>query len=334
MHGLLQSSGAFCTTDDSSLAFYLCKSGYDIWLGHNRCGFDPNHSHLKQSDPRFWAWNIRHMGTLDLPALTSRVLAETGFAKLALIGHSQGTTQTFIALSKRYSSSHCLNSQLSIFCALAPAVYGGKWLTRPHFAFIRALKPAMFNFAFGIHSFFPIMIKMSAAVPGPLFGWGMYRMFNFLFNWTDTRWDHGTRNRCFLFAPVYVSAESMRWWLGADGFASQGCILASKEDVLQEDEEESEIEPWFEEGCPPMALWVAGSDDLFDGRKLLRRLEKREPHVRVVHSKVIDDYEHLDVIWAMDSIEKVGKEVRDCIWWSIDPEVRATVRLVQGNEVS
>ncbi|KAK3063610.1 hypothetical protein LTR53_018839, partial [Teratosphaeriaceae sp. CCFEE 6253] len=36
MHGLLQSAGAYCSTDDDSLAFYLAKSGYDVWLGNNR----------------------------------------------------------------------------------------------------------------------------------------------------------------------------------------------------------------------------------------------------------------------------------------------------------
>lgn len=30
MHGLLQSAGAYCVNDDDSLAFYLCKSGYDV----------------------------------------------------------------------------------------------------------------------------------------------------------------------------------------------------------------------------------------------------------------------------------------------------------------
>jgi hypothetical protein len=59
--GLLQSAGAYCTNDDSSLAFYLCKSGYDVWLGNNRCGFSPEHVLLSYSDPRMWAWNIRQM---------------------------------------------------------------------------------------------------------------------------------------------------------------------------------------------------------------------------------------------------------------------------------
>jgi hypothetical protein len=100
MHGLLQSAGAYCTNDDDSLAFFLCKSGYDVWLGNNRCGFEPRHTLLQYHDPRMWAWNIRQMGVMDLPALISRVLSETGFAKLGLVCHSQGTTETFVALAK------------------------------------------------------------------------------------------------------------------------------------------------------------------------------------------------------------------------------------------
>jgi hypothetical protein len=52
--------------------------------------------------------------------------------------------------------------------------------------------------------------------------------------------------------------------------------------------------------------------------------------VRVVHSKVIDEYEHLDVIWAMDCIEKVGKEVKEVLWRTCD--VRDQVRIPRGCE--
>jgi len=52
IHGLLQSAGAYCTSDDDSLAFFLAKSGYGVWLGNNRCGFNPRHTMLKYSDPR------------------------------------------------------------------------------------------------------------------------------------------------------------------------------------------------------------------------------------------------------------------------------------------
>ncbi|KAK5239750.1 hypothetical protein LTR40_014281, partial [Exophiala xenobiotica] len=166
---------------------------------------------------------------------------------------------------------------------------------------------------------------MHRMLPGKVYGFMGYLVFSFLFNWTDTRWDRGIRDRLFQFSPVYVSAESMRWWLGRECFTKQRCILATRESAQQEDfEDESEEErredamsnqadrgrtAWYDEHVPPIALWVAGSDDLVDGRRLLRRFERgREPHVNVVHSKVIEEYEHLDVLWAIDAVEQVGKE--------------------------
>lgn len=362
IHGLLQSSGAYCTNDDNSLAFYLCKAGYDVWLGNNRCGFRLEHTLLSYGDPRAWSWNIRHMGVMDLPALTSRVLSETGFQKLGLIAHSQGTTQTLVALAKEQRPD--LGEKLTVFCALAPAAYAGPLIGKAYFKFMRVISPALFRMIFGIHAFIPFMMTMHSLIPGHLFGLMGYQVFSFLFDWTDTRWDRGLRDRMFQFAPVYVSSESMRWWLGRECFAKQRCILATREEANAEDLEDErngfyhpsskahhfpipprpdhfkhkhhEKQPkgttaWYDSRVPPFALWVGGADDLVDGRKLLRRFERgREPHVRVVHSKVIEEYEHLDVIWAMDCIDQVGREIKETLWKTCD--VRDQVRVPKGCE--
>ena len=323
-------------------------SGYDVWLGNNRCGFKPEHQMLTYDDPRMWNWNIRQMGVMDLPALISRVLSETGFAKLGLVCHSQGTTETFVALAKEQRPD--LGDKISVFCALAPAVYAGPLIGKMYLKFMRIISPNMFRVFFGIHAFIPFMMTMHSYLPGTLYGAMGYRVFSFLFNWSDARWDRGLRDRMFQFAPVYVSAEAMRWWLGRECFASQKCILATRNELKKEDEEDEKEDycgngtaedvpgkagvqhsrgrhAWYDEKVPPFALWVAGSDDLVDGRRLLRRFEKgREPFVRVVHSKIIEEYEHLDVIWAMDSIEKVGKEVREVIWKTAPADSRKLCR--------
>ena len=345
MHGLLQSAGAYCTNDDDSLAFFLCKSGYDVWLGNNRCGFEPKHTVLDYHDPRMWAWNIRQMGVLDLPALVSRVLTETGFEKLGLVCHSQGTTETFVALAKEQRPG--LGDKLSVFCALAPAVYAGPLIGKMYLKFMRIISPGMFRIFFGIHAFIPLMMTMHRILPGRLYGAMGYRVFSFMFNWTDDRWERDLRDRMFQFAPVYVSSESMRWWLGRECFAKQRCILATREegkieDVEDEEDEHEEVHKthhnhgktaWYDEYVPPFALWVAGSDDLVDGRRLLRRFERgREPHVKVVRAEVIEEYEHLDVIWAMDSIEKVGKGVRDVIWETAPANAKQICRRPSGVE--
>jgi pimeloyl-ACP methyl ester carboxylesterase len=373
IHGLLQSAGAYCTNDDDSLAFFLAKSGYDVWLGNNRCGFNPRHKLLDYSDPRMWAWNIRQMGVMDLPALVSRVLSETGFEKLGLIAHSQGTTQTLVAMAKEQRPE--IGDKISVFCALAPAAYAGPLIQKAYFKFMQVISPAMFRVVFGIHAFIPFMMTMHSLLPGKMYGAMGYRVFSFLFNWTDERWDQDLRDRLFQFSPVYVSAESMRWWLGRECFAKHKCILSTREEKTieekedeeedrsrsrsradSEDEEEDDSQPgdsaldekrrgsrrrdssrarfaWYGPHTPPFALWVCGADDLVDGRRLLRRFERnREPFVDVVHSKVIEGYEHLDVIWAMDAIEKVGKEVREVLWKTAPEEARKICRTPRGCE--
>ena len=308
---------------------------------------------LTYADPRMWAWNIRQMGVMDLPAHTSRVLSETGFEKLGLVCHSQGTTQTFVALAKEQRPD--IGDKISVFCALAPAVYAGSLIGKMYFKFMRVISPGMFRILFGIHAFIPFMLTMHSILPGKLYGALGYRVFSFLFNWTDDRWDQELRNRAFQFSPVYVSSECMRWWLGRECFARQKCILSTKSEKEHEDEEDEDAESetntgyplehldsqkpkgdiadrerraWYDARVPPLALWVAGSDALVDGRRLLRRFERgREPHVRVVHSKVIDEYEHLDVIWAIDALEQVGKEVREVIWRTASEDARNVCRV-------
>ncbi|RDL38356.1 uncharacterized protein BP5553_02696 [Venustampulla echinocandica] len=347
LHGLMQSIGTFCSNDDDSLAFYLCKAGYDVWLGNNRCGSGAEHISLKASDPRLWAWSPREMGVYDLPAFTSRVLSETGFEKLGLVGHSQGTTQTFIALSKEQRPD--LGDKFTSFCALAPAVYGGPWLDKWYLKFINRLSLPLYHMVFGVHSFIPIMMTMKGIIPGRLYGAMGYHMFNYLFSWSDRRWDRGLRNRMFQCSPVHVSAQCMHWWLGRDGFATNRCILETPEEERIADDmaaidfslgatNNSPPKPlsieqtcWYDSRMPPLALWVSGADALVDGRKLVRRFKNgREPFVRVVHQKVIEEYEHLDVVWAMDVIEQVGREVRDVLWITCD--VKDRVRTPRGCE--
>lgn len=353
VHGLLQSAGAFCANDEDSLAFYLCKSGYDVWLGNNRCGLHPEHTTLSPGDPRMWSWNIRHLGTLDLAALTSRVLHETGFNKLALVCHSQGTTQTFVALAKEQRPE--IGEHISVFCALAPAVYAGSLVERPYFRFMNILPHAMFRLVFGIHSFIPSMMAARRLLPPKIYGTLAYWVLSFLFDWSDTRWERDLRHRMFQFAPVYVSAESMRWWLGSDGFAKHKCILSTEDEVRREaapsthspnedvttqsdDPREAFLgtapNSWYGPRTPPFAFWIGGSDALVDGRRLVDRFHSgHEPHVRLVHSKIIEEYEHLDVLWAMDAIEQVGQEVRQVIWKTMSDEAREICCSPRGVDV-
>jgi len=183
-------------------------------------------------------------------------------------------------------------------------------------------------------------------LPVRVFGVMGYVVFSYMFKWSDTRWDRELRTRGFLFAPTFISGEAMWWWLGQEArcFARQGCILHTKEELGIEDEEDkkdmvlekssAEVEwnAWFDSRMPPLGLWIAGRDELVDGKRLLRRFEKgREPHVEVVHLNTLEEYEHLDVLWAMDSIDMVGREVLDTIWKTAG-EARSHCRTPKGCE--
>ena len=294
-----------------------------------------------------WSWNIQQMGTLDLPALISHVLRTTRFAKLGLVCHSQGTTQTFVALAKHQRPD--IGPQISVFCALAPAAFAGPLMDRSYFRFIARLSPRAFKLIFGLHAFIPIMMTVHSYLPPKLYGRLGYRVFWFLFGWSDQRWDRGLRDRFFRFAPVYVSAEAMRWWLGRDCFAKHRCILSTstststsssssysekEKNHLQPGLDSSSSQPstdgdcsWYDHRCPPIALWIAGSDDLVDGQKLIDRFQNgsSEPSVRLLHAKTIKEYEHLDVIWAIDAPEKVFSELVDVLWSSVEDAVKAEV---------
>lgn len=99
----------------------------------------------------------------DLPALVSRVLYETRFEKLALVCHSQGASETLVALAKDQRPE--LGERISVFCALAPAAYAGPLIKKMYFRFMSMLSTSMFRLCFGIHAFIPFMMTMHKLLP-------------------------------------------------------------------------------------------------------------------------------------------------------------------------
>lgn len=101
-HGLTDSSDTWLINDeDKAPAFMLANRGYDVWLGNNR-GNKHSRNHTKWNPDKskeFWEFTFQHMADFDLPAMFGYVNKVTG-QKISYIGHSQGTMQMHIALSK------------------------------------------------------------------------------------------------------------------------------------------------------------------------------------------------------------------------------------------
>ncbi|CCH44656.1 Sterol esterase 1 [Wickerhamomyces ciferrii] len=292
LHGLLQSSGSFCSGGKQSLGYYLFENGYDVWLGNNRCGFEPRHTFLDPNDFKMWDWDIVDMAQYDLPAMIDHVLAncDSPATNLSLICHSQGTTQGFISLdSDRFGISKKINS----FIALSPAVYGGSLLEEKSFIKIIA-QMSLKNYFFGIKSFLPIMMKMrNLLVSTKLFGFLSYIMFNYLFDWTDELWDNDIKYRHFLFSPVYVSVKLMSWWLNdKNGFKSSKAILEHNKQ-------------WFDSNTPAIFLVVPLKDKLVDGAMLVKHMIEIES-TNKFDLIYLEKYSHLDVLWSKTVIDDIG----------------------------
>jgi len=300
LHGLFQSSGSFITSEERSLAFWLAKQGgYQVYLGNTRGVFGMGHRNFSQSDPRFWDWTIRELAMYDLPALVEHVCQETGYDKIAFIGHSQGNGLAFISLSLGMCPD--LGRKLSLFVALAPAVYAGPLTSGFPFTMLNKMEWKTWKRVFGVLDFIPIMRWSYDYAPAKLFASLGYIMFAFLFQWTDANWLHRRKTKMFRFTPTPVSSASIFWWCGKGGFAHRGCTM------------DDSLDRWFDKRFPPLSIYHGGRDFLVLTDPLLDRLNTKDTDVEVIRVEKLDASEHCDFYWAAEAVEWVYESLREDI---------------------
>lgn len=120
-HGVLDAAGSWVTNlPHQSLAYLLADAGYDVWLGNVR---GTKYSQRKRHTPHLpltdWAFSFDLQARYDVPDTINHILDHSRYDKVAIVGHSQGCTQTFAA----FSHYPTLKDKVSLFCALAPAGY-------------------------------------------------------------------------------------------------------------------------------------------------------------------------------------------------------------------
>jgi pimeloyl-ACP methyl ester carboxylesterase len=100
-------------------AFKLLRAGYDVWLGNQRgIKYSLGHKTLNwKTDEKYWEFSFTEMGQYDAPAQVDYVRNYTSSDKVTYIGHSQGTSQMFSAMS--FNQTYW-ESRLNLFVALAP----------------------------------------------------------------------------------------------------------------------------------------------------------------------------------------------------------------------
>ena len=99
----------------------LANQGYDVWLGNSR-GNKHSRNHTKYNpnkNKEFWEFTFQHMADFDLPAVFKYVYERTK-QKMHYIGHSQGTIQMHVALSKR---NPIIENIIDKYFAFGPVAY-------------------------------------------------------------------------------------------------------------------------------------------------------------------------------------------------------------------
>ncbi|CAR26471.1 ZYRO0B10472p [Zygosaccharomyces rouxii] len=326
LHGLLQSSGSFASSGRKSLAYFMHQSGFDIWLGNNRCGLKPkwNKSKFKNDKRRKWDWDIHEMVKFDMKALVNTVLEKTQYEKLTLIAHSQGTTQGFYGLTNGevlYGDDEFrLADKLENFVALSPACYPGPLIFEK--SFIKFMSLGIdHKWCFGNKSFLPMMLFAKKITKGVvIIPFMSYIMFNYLFDWNDSLWDRPLRDRHFLFSPVYISNKLMQWWLSPSkhkvSFKNGADIMFPPDKTWLPVENgapvEKPVKPHLNStrqnvsDFPHIMMFIPRQDRLINGEKLINHFIQHESH-SLFKIWYIDEYSHLDVLWAHDTIERIGR---------------------------
>lgn len=385
-HGLLSCSGAWLTPGQNSLPFYFWEQGYDVWMGNNRCEFEPKHTYYEGNlmhNEEFWDWDIRAFACYDLPCIIDNVLAhKPGHEKVVLVAHLQGCTQTFLML--RNSDLKEYHRKIEYFFALAPAIFPGPLFhDRLFIKFIHHRGPKAYSAVFGSCCFVRILGFARKYIGRTrLFSVLSYQMFKYLFGWNINNCypDNKILHIQFYFNVTYISSKLMSWWLSysvEEGFSNQlqpkadykdGSNFAftpvptaketpsvaspEAEKVAQPDlldpekvsqqaqldsattavpgtEEPLAVDDsktffpykkeWFSFNKPdelvPMVAFICGEDYLVDGERLAthmrhyeRRFYKEGENLDIV---LLPDYNHLDVIWSLNTIGRIGKVIHE-----------------------
>jgi pimeloyl-ACP methyl ester carboxylesterase len=92
-HGLLDSADCWIMNKASvAPAFILARAGYDVWLGNSRGNKYSHTASVSKSNYDFWNYGYENMGDDDITTEISYLLKVNGHAKVAYVGHSQGTS--------------------------------------------------------------------------------------------------------------------------------------------------------------------------------------------------------------------------------------------------
>jgi len=126
VHGLTDCSSSYL--NKKVFTWYLINRGFDVWFGNSRGScFVNNKINENLGERDLYDYSFTEMGQYDVPAFFNKVLSHypeksRKTQKIIYFGHSQGTSQMFVALSDP-KTKEFIRAHTEIFFALSPIAY-------------------------------------------------------------------------------------------------------------------------------------------------------------------------------------------------------------------
>lgn len=286
LHGLLQDSDSFSCSGKESLVFALLKEGHDVWCGNNRgTKYSSRHTGLPSDSDEYWDFNIDHLARFDVPAMVDAVLEHSEFKALTLVGFSQGSAQSFAALSL----SPELNAKVALFVALAPAVQTaavGGFISHLAIAY-----PDILTSVFGKQSFLPIVLGWQRILSPRILERVVSSSMLLLFGWDCKEMRKDRRQTLYQYVYSLSSVQCVSHWFHILGQnCGRLCSFGGGDYDL------SHI-------STPVALLSGKRDLIIDTSSISSGVQQ------CIHEHVEDEYEHLDMIWADSAHIKIFPKI-------------------------
>ncbi len=313
-HGLMDNGFSWLFKHiDRNFPVILADLGYDVWVGNSRGTIQSTeHRDLKNFDSgesagRYWDYSFDEMGLYDFPAVVDYILDASGYEKLAYVGHSQGASQFFVKAS---TDPDYVNAKIGAFVGLSPVLYVKN--APGFFEKLAAWLPAIdLLYKLNLKNFWvtPGLLKYQAMICKYI-PWVLPPIVQFIAGWTTNQTIDLDRIQMIAGnEPGGTSAQNLLHWMQLvrnGGFRKFD--FGSEGNMQKYGTTTPPDYPVKRLGELKMPIYLmAGKADSIIGWEDLSALMQLLPHG--FGFEQIDDYGHLDYIWADSAHTKIYPQI-------------------------